>query len=187
MAQSTTAVVKQKKRWFTVLSPEIFGSREIADLPAFTSDILKGRIVEVSGNMLTGSPKDSNKKYLLKITELKGEKAVTIPVYYALTDSHIQRTARRYKERFIDVLTLETKDSQKVIVKMQFFHTKRLHHSARASLLKEGKQLTQNMFKELEVTKLFDPLSIDKIGNDLRKALVSIYPVEKVMISRLEA
>jgi len=186
MAQQTTAIVKQKKRWFTVLSPELFGSREMADLPAFNVEDIKGRVVEVTGQMLTGSPKDANKKYQLKITEMKGEKAVTVPVYYAITDSHIQRTARRYKERFIDVLTLVTKDNQKVLIKMQFFHTKRLHHSVRASLLKESGQMIKDMFKEIETAKLFDPLTVDKIGNDLRKALAKIYPIEKIMVARLE-
>jgi small subunit ribosomal protein S3Ae len=185
MAQQTTAIVKQKKKWFTVLAPEVFGSRELADLPAFAAEDLKKRVVEVTGQMLTNVGRDSNRKYSLQVTELKGDKAVTVPKAYYLTEGFVQRSSKKYKEKFILVPELETKDGKKVEIKIFVFNITKLSHSVRAALLKKTEELARIAVKEIESDKLFDPLNIEKLGNDMRKDMVQIYPVEKVLAAKI--
>ncbi|HKZ49467.1 MAG TPA: hypothetical protein VJ110_00485 [Candidatus Nanoarchaeia archaeon] len=187
MAQGTAAtVVKQKKKWFTVLSPEMFGGREIADVPAFAAEDLKGRSLEVAGQMLSGSPKDMNKKYILQVIELKGDKGVTLPKGFYITESFIQRSARKYKEKFVYVPTLEAKDKKKVKLKLYFFNTKKLHHSVRAALLRISEEQTKNFVADTDSVKMFDPLTVEKFTADLRKTLTQVYPIEKVLLVKIK-
>ncbi|MEM2874171.1 MAG: hypothetical protein QW063_01870 [Candidatus Nanoarchaeia archaeon] len=176
---------KGKKKWFTVLAPVLFGSKELAEIPAYESAELQKRFVEVTGQMLTGLPKDINRKYLLRITEIKGDKVATIPAKYYVTESYIQRSARKYKDRFIYVLNATTKDEKQVRIKLNFFNAKKLHHSVRGEVLRRSKAFIETAIKELDSVKVFEPATVDKISTDLRKALTGIYPIDKIFVAKL--
>ena len=177
--------LKGKKKWFGVLAPALFNSREIADVPAYSPEELHGRWVEVTGQMLTGISKDNNKKYLLKIVEMKGDKAVTLPAKYYISEGFVQRSARKYKDRFIDVLTVKTKDDKQVVLKLFFFNVKRLHHSVRGEILRKTKIFVDAAVSEVDSVKIFDPAVMDKITFDLKKSVSPIYPLDKIFVTRL--
>ena len=103
---------KGKKRWFTILAPQIFNSKEIAEITAYAPEDLKGRFVEVTGHMLTGIPRDSSRKYKLKVSTITGEKVATTAHRYYIAEGFVQRSVRRYKERFAFVLNAQTKDEK---------------------------------------------------------------------------
>jgi small subunit ribosomal protein S3Ae len=184
MAETKT-VVKVKKRWFTVLAPELFNKRELADISAVSADSTVGKFIDVTGQMLTGVPKDMNRKYKLKIFEAVGDKVNTKPQAYYITESFVQRTARRYKERFIYVTKGTSKDGKIIVIKLQFFNLKKLHHSERGALLAQTKSFLANETKNIDAEQLFDPLTIEKLAADLRKALADIYAVDKIILTKL--
>lgn len=181
----TKAVAKIKKRWFTILAPDVFGKRELADLPAVSAESTINRLVDVTGQMLTGLPRDLNKKYKLQIVEAIGDKVRTEPKSYYLSESFVQRTARRYKDRFLFVVKSTTKDNKTAVVKLYFLNLKRLHHSERGAVLAKTKEFITKEVKELEAPKLFDPNIIDKLTTDLRKATAEIYTVDKILLTKL--
>jgi len=171
-----------KKKWFTVVAPALFNSRELADITAYSPEELQGRSVEVSGQMLTGLPKDGNRKYLLKIVEAKGEKVGTAPSEYYMTESFMQRSARKYKDRFIYVMRAKTKDDKQVCIKWFFFNTKKLHRSVRGEMLRQTKTFTESAIKEYDSVKVFDPSVLDKMSMDLKKHLNPVHPVDKIFV-----
>ena len=181
----TKAVAKVKKHWFTVLSPDVFGKKELADMPAVSAESTVKKLVDVSGQMLTGLPRDLNKKYKLLIVEAVGDKLRTEPQSYYLAESFIQMTARRYKDRFIYVVKSATKDSKTATIKLFFLNLKKMHHSERGAILAKTKEFIIKEAKETEAAKLFDPNIIDKITTDLRKALSEIYTVDKILLTKL--
>ena len=180
----TKAVVKVKKRWFTVLAPELFNKKEIADISAISADAAVGKFVDIAGQMLTGLPRDLNKKYKLKLVQAVGDKIQAKAVAYYLADSFVQRTARRYKERFLYVVKATTKDNTNVTLKLFFLNLKKLHHSERGALIAKTKEFVVNEVKNLEAEKLFDPNTMEKLANDLRKALADIYTVDKILLTK---
>jgi small subunit ribosomal protein S3Ae len=181
----TKAVAKVKKRWFTVLSPDVFGQKELADIPAISAESVVKRLVDITGQMLTGLPRDLNKKYKLQIVEAVGDKLRTESQSYYLAESFVQRTAKRYKDRFLFVVKGATKDNKIATVKLYFLNLKKLHHSERGAILAKTKEFLANEVKETEAPKLFDPNIIDKITTDLRKALSEIYTVDKILLTKL--
>lgn len=177
--------IKGKKKWFTVIAPQLFNSKEIADIPAYNIDELQGRFVEVAGQMLTGLPKDASRKYLLQITNAKGDKVETTPATYYLTESFIQRFAKRYKERFICVLILKTKNDRQVKLKYQFLGLKKLHRTTRGLLLKKTGEFTRAALADLNSTELFAPATLDRISSELKKQLASIHTIDKILVTKL--
>lgn len=184
MAETKTAL-KVKKKWFTVLAPEQFGKKDISDITAVSADSTVGKTVDVTGQMLTGLPRDMNRKFFLKITEAVGDKLHTKALAYALTDSFVQRTARRYKERFLYVVTVKTKDDVNCTFKFFFMNLKKLHHSERGKLIAKTKEWITAEAKNYDSAGMFDVMAIEKISNDLKKVLADVYSVDKILLTKM--
>ena len=178
-------VTKAKKKWFTVLAPEQFRNKEIVDVTAFEPQQLTGRPVEVNVMLLTGLPKDQQRKLIFRITGTQGEKAVTEPWRYLLVDSFIQRSARRYKERFVHVIRVPTKDGKTIELKWLAFGVKKLHHPVRAELLNKLTAQTKDKVEKIPVGELFIPATLDKLSTDIKKELRIIFPLDKLLVWKL--
>jgi small subunit ribosomal protein S3Ae len=181
----TKSVAKVKKRWYTVLAPETFNKKEITDVSAVSAEATVGKIIDITGQMLTGITKDMSRKYKLRLTEAVGDKINTKALAYYLAESYVQRTARRYKERFIYVIKAPTKDNVTVKIKLFFLDLKKLHHSERGALIAKTKELMAIEVKALDAAALFDPNIIEKLANDLRKNTAEIYEVDKILLTKL--
>lgn len=179
-------VARGKKKWFTVLAPEIFKSKELVDITAYEPNELRGRPVEINFMQLTGLPKDMQRKLVLKITDTRGEKVLTEPWKYYLIESFIQRSGRRYKEKFVSVLNVKTKDDRKVTVKWMALGTKKLYHSARAELLRKIAELTAKILPQYTSAELFTPVNLDKISMEIKKETKTIFPLDKILVWKLE-
>lgn len=180
-------VVRGKKKWFTILAPEIFKSKELVDITAYEPGELKGRPVEINLMQITGSPKDQQRKIILKILDTRGEKVLTEPWKYSLIESFIQRSGKRYKEKFISVLRVSSKDNRMVEVKWLCMGVKKLHHPVRAQLLRKIDELTKKVFSQYSFADIFVPANLDKIGADVKKETRTIYPLDKVLVWKLSA
>ncbi|MGB9675362.1 MAG: hypothetical protein ACPLYW_02055 [Candidatus Nanoarchaeia archaeon] len=171
-----------KKRWFTILMPELFEEKELSEVLARSAESLIGKFVETTGQMLTNLPKNANKKYILLITGNKGDKAITKVVKYYLTENFISRTVRKYKEREVFVFYPKTKDGFDLRVKLQFLNPKRLHRSERGALLKKLKEVLPTQVGEYDHNTIFDPNIIEKLSTDLKKVLSETKPISKILI-----
>jgi len=179
-------VIRGKKKWFTVQAPEVFKFKEVVDITAYEPTELKGRPVEVNFMQLTGFPKDMQRKLILKIIETRGEKALTEPWRYALIESFIQRSGRRYKEKFISVLKTKSKDGRNIIVKWMALGVKKLHHPVRADLLSKLADYTGKVFPQYNFADLFVPTNVDKIAAEAKKETRNIFPLDKIIIWKME-
>jgi len=187
MAAAKQGIIRGKKKWFTVTAPDIFKSKELVDITAYEPNELKGRPVEVSMMQLTGLPKDAQRKLIIKIIDTRGEKAVTEPWRYYLIESFLQRSGRRYKEKFIHVLKTKSKDGRKIIVKWMALGVKKLHHPVRADLLKKITEFTNAVFPQYNFAELFIPGTIDKLASDVKKETRNIFPLDKIIIWKMNA
>ena len=182
---ATKNIVRGKKKWFTVIAPEIFKSKELVDITAYEPNELKGRPVEISLMQLTGLPKDMQRKLILKIVDTRGEKAITEPWRYYLIESFLQRSGRRYKEKFILVLKTKSKDGRNIIIKWMALSIKKLHHPVRADLLRKITEFTNNTLPQYNFAELFIPGIIDKLASDVKKETRLIFPLDKIIVWKM--
>jgi len=175
---------KGKKKWFAVIAPEIYDSKELSEITAYEPTALIGRPVECYLSLIYG-PKEAFRKCILKITEVKGEKAITSPWKYYLQESYIQRASRRFRERFICVKDLTTKDGKKVHTKVYFLIAKRIPRSLRAKILKRAESWLVEKFAKINSKELFVPKNLDKLSEELKAELKSLYPINKILFWKL--
>ncbi len=171
-------IAKRKKKWFTVIAPEIFNSKEIAEVPAFEPDDLINRPVEVNMMQLTGVHKDQQRKVIFKITKVQGEKAFTDPLKYYLIYGYVQRSSRKFKEKFISVLKIKTKDDRMVKVKFNVLVKKKLHQKTRAHTMKELESKAVEKISGIESANLFVPANLSKLTAEIKEDIRHICPAE---------
>lgn len=176
---------KVKKKWFMAVAPAIYKNADIAEITAYEPQNLIGRAVEISLMHLTGAPKDQNKKLYLKITDTRGEKALTEPWKLILQEGYIQRASRRFKERIVSVLKLKSKDGKLVKFKLLTLIVKRLPRTLRTKISKQIEQMMTDKIAKFQSSDLFVPMSLDKLAAELKRELKQIYPVNKVLVWKL--
>ncbi len=177
--------LRGKKKWFTVLAPEIFKSKEVVDITAYEPQELVGRPVELNYSQLTERPKDQYKKLILKITDTRGEKAITVPWRYYLVDSFVQRLGRKYNERVYEVVKEKSKDGKMAGIKIFIMATKDLRHSVRANLLKTARGWLAKEIADRNAYDLFIADEIEKLSDGLRDRVKKIYPVDKILVWKI--
>lgn len=118
-AKKTTAASQKlrKKKWFSIISPEVFRSRPIGETTAEEITQIKGRNVKQNLMTLTGDMKKQNINVTLKITDVKGETAYTSVEKYEMVPASIKRFVRRGKDRLDDSFVCTTADGIKVRIK----------------------------------------------------------------------
>ena len=183
--RKTKVTAKPKKKWFTVIAPEVYKKIEIADVTAFEPQLLVGRPVEVNLMQITGAPKDQHRKITFKIIDTRGEKALTEPWKSFLLESFIQRASRRFKERIVSVLKLKSKDGKPVKFKLLTLILNRLPRAIRTDLAKKIEEFMTDKISKINSADLFLSTTIDKLSSELKKELKPIYPVNKVLFWKI--
>jgi len=178
-------VQKLKKRWFAVIAPEIFKNREIGEVAAIEQNNLLGRTVEVSAAKLTDTPKDQHRKIVLQLSDLAGDKVNSIVKKSFFLDNYIQRTIRRYKERFILAENFKAKDDT-IKLKVLVLAVKKLHQKVRANLIRHIRASLTEKLSTAKTDELFLPANLEKISGELRNEIKNIYPADKVIIWKTE-
>lgn len=185
MAKPRTKLIKPKKKWFTAVAPKIFKSAEVTEIAAFEPKNLVGRCIQVNMSQVTGVPKDQHKKLILKITDTRGEKALTEPKNYFLQEGFVQRASRRFKERVIAVKYLKTNDKKTIKVKLIILILNKLPRTLKSQLTKKLDSMLKEKISKTDSEHLFVPANLDKLTIDLKRELKQIYPVNRVLVWKL--
>lgn len=180
-----TKIIKAKKKWFAVIAPEIFKHKEVGDVIAFEQAELIGRTIEVSAAKLTDVPKDQHRKIILQISDVIGDKVTSVVKRMFFLDNYVQRTSRKYKERFIIVPTLPSKNST-VKIKVLVMAVKKLHQKVRATLIHNITASLTDKIANTTTDELFLPSTLERISGELKNEVKTIYPIEKIIIWKIE-
>ncbi len=148
------------KQWYTVLAPQIFDGREIAEIISSDEDNMKDRIIRVSLADVTGQPSQSAIFTALKfrVTEVKGKNAHTKLIGHELSASYVLTLSRRNRSLIKVIKDIKTVDEQNVRLKI---------------LAISGSELSQNTKKNIhhaiheEVNKIVGEQNFDQLMQDV--------------------
>jgi ribosomal protein S3AE len=177
-----TKVTKPKKKWFTALAPEIFKGLELGELPAFEAKNLQGRHISFSYNVVTGSPRDSHKKAVVEVDEVKGEKAYTKMKKFFLLDSFVQRGSKRFHGNNILVLKTKSKDNKTVKIKYSVLTRKGTVRAVTTQVFKAIEDQTKDLIGKKPADSVFAPGYLEKMSADIRKVIKPIYPIDRLQV-----
>jgi len=178
--KATIKTKRKKKKWFKVVSPEIFGKKELGDITAFESNELLGRTIEISSRDV--GIRENAKKVVLRITKVTGETAETKVVRIFLMDNSVQKKSRKIKEKMVSVFYINLGSDQEMKFKILLNTTKHIPKSTQTSLINALPKLVENQLAKKTPNDVFAAGYTTQLGLELKKALKSIYPVSQVYI-----
>lgn len=174
------------KQWVTIISPKIFGEKEIGQTLTSTPDGLVGKRVVLSAVELMN---DMNKYYLkfkFKVKSVTGNKAYTEFDGSECLQDYISRMVLRRVRRIDSVQDLVTKDNIKVRVKGLTIVSKRVKSSLEKKIREYISELIKSMIESYTSEKLIEKFVSNEIKNNVIKEARKIYPIRNFEIRKIE-
>ncbi len=179
--------VKDKWRakvWYKIITPESFGSKEIAETPAETPEQVIGRVAETTLYQISGDIKKDYVKLFFKIVKIEGDQAKTVFVGHDVTSDYIRRLVRRRKSRIDAIFPMTTTDGYKIRVKITAIADKRLNSSLKSAIRKKIIEAVQNNGSNLSFYEFVTYMLSEKIVSDIEKNVKPVYNIKKIEIRK---
>ena len=172
------------KKWYDVVTPEIFGKMSIGSTPADDPAKLIGRIMDTTLGELTNDLGKQNVKMHFKVNEVSGESAHTRFTGHELTRDYLRSLVKRRTSLVESNITVTTKDGFKVHLKPMSLTIKR----AGSSQIKAIRDIMNGTLRErandLDYEQFIHEVVLGKLASDIYKKSKIIYPLRRVEISK---
>ncbi len=176
----------QKKVWYRITAPKLFGQKEIGEAYLATPTAAIGRLLKINLKELTGNVKDQNAYARFLISGVSGTTLTTENVGYELTASYVKRVVRKNADRLDDYMVFVSKDGKKIMLKTIAFTLHKTHRSVQVMIRKHlaagiKEELSKNDFE----TFLSAVVTL-RVQSSLKKKLSKIYPIKELAIRVLQ-
>lgn len=174
------------KNWYRVLAPAMFESVQIGETPSDDPEKLKGRIMDVTLQQLTGDFSKMHIKLIFKIDDIKGSDAFSNFMGHSLTSDYIRRLTRRKRSKTDGVFDVDTKDGFIVRVKPMAVTENRIQTSQQHAIRMIMKKVITNNAKDRIISEFIRDMIAGDLSTMIFKACKPIYPIKRVEIRRSE-
>lgn len=178
--KKVSRIRSHKKVWYTIISPKIFGQRELGESYLTTPQTAIGRTVKVNLKDITNNVKDQNSYLWFKIDRLEGSKLHSYVVGFELMPSFVKRLVRKNADRLDDYFSFTNKDNKKVIVKTVMITMSKIHRSIQAKLRKQLNEFLHEEITKTDFDTLMSAVANYKIQGSIKKRLSKVYPLKEV-------
>lgn len=182
-------LVKKKARTkeaYTIISPKIFGEREVGTTFASEPKLIIGRKIILSALELTENVNKYYLKFLFKINKVEGNKAFTEFYGTECLQDYISRMVVRRVRRIDIVQDILTKDKVKLRVKSMCTLSRKAKSSVQSSV---SKRIGEVIKQEIESRNLEDFVK-DLVSDEIRARVLvearKIYPVRNFEVRKVE-
>lgn len=174
------------KKWYTVITPPIFGSIPVTVTPSDDPWKLLGRVVEITLYDLTGDITQVHVHLYLQIHKVDPDKleAYTIFKGHELARDYIRSLTRRKSSKIAAILNVTTKDGfvlRPMVIAWTTYRCKASQkHSIRKTMMEVVSRIaSEKTFDEFVSGMIFGDF-VTEIFNDIKK----IYPIRKVEFAK---
>ncbi len=175
----------KKKAWYKIISPNIFGMKEMGESYLTSAESAMGRTMDISLKELTGNVKDQNANVSFKVASVQNNRLMTEVIGYSLSTSFIRRIVKPNVNRVDNYFVLLSKDGKKVVIKTLMITLHKVKRSIRTNL---GKQLQESLREELgksDFNTFINNIVYHKVQQPLKKKLSKIYPLRELAVRTL--
>jgi small subunit ribosomal protein S3Ae len=172
------------KRWYDVVTPEIFGKMSIGSTPADDPAKLVGRVMDTTLGELTNDLGKQNVKMHFKVNEVSGESAHTRFTGHELTRDYLRSLVKRRTSLVESNIVVTTKDGFKVHLKPMALTIKRAGSSQIKAIRDIMNGTLHERGKELNYEQFIHEVVLGKLASDIYKKSKIIYPLRRVEISK---
>ena len=174
------------KKWFSIISPKVFGEIEIGKTLASEPENLIGRRLTISAIEVTNDLRKYYLKLSFRITRVEGENAYTEFDGSECTRDYISRMIVRRVRRIDTVQDVVTKDGVKIRVKCIIV----VHKKAKTSITKTIRKKVEELIEEIVKNSTLDDFVKGLINDEIKKRIVAeirkIYPIRHFEIRKTE-
>jgi small subunit ribosomal protein S3Ae len=172
------------KRWYDVVTPEIFGKMSIGSTPTDDPAKLVGRVMDTTLGELTNDLGKQNVKMHFKVSEVSGESAHTRFTGHELTRDYLRSLVKRRTSLVESNIIVTTKDGFKVHLKPMALTIKRAGSSQIKAIRDIMNATLRERGKELNYEQFIHEVVLGKLASDIYKKSKIIYPLRRVEISK---
>ena len=172
------------KKWFDVVTPEIFGKMSIGSTPTDDPAKLVGRVMDTTLGELTNDLGKQNVKMHFKVNEVSGESAHTRFTGHELTRDYLRSLVKRRTSLVESNIVVTTKDGFKVHLKPMALTIKRAGSSQIKAIRDIMNATLHERGKELNYEQFIHEVVLGKLASDIYKKSKIIYPLRRVEISK---
>jgi small subunit ribosomal protein S3Ae len=186
-AKKKVSRIKTKKKiWFKIITPKLFGNKEIGETYLPNVEKAVGRVMQVNLRNLTGNVKDQNAYVEFQISKAEGSTLRTETIGFRLTPQYVKRAVRKNTARMDDYFTLKTKDGKELVLKTLMVSRGRLQRSVKTSLRKQLGELLKEEVSKNTLDSLMGMIIGYKLQIGLKKKLNKINPMKEVTVRVLK-
>ena len=172
------------KKWYDVVTPEIFGKMSIGSTPADDPAKLVGRIMDTTLGELTNDLGKQNVKMHFKVNEVSGESAHTRFTGHELTRDYLRSLVKRRTSLVESNIIVTTKAGLTVHIKPMSLTIKRAGSSQIKAIRDIMNGTLRERAKDLDYEQFIHEVVLGKLASDIYKKSKIIYPLRRVEISK---
>lgn len=182
---SASQLRKKKKRWFTIIGPKEFGSRNVGEL--FLEEPSKGlnRKMAINLMVLTGDMKKQNSNAYIQISEVKGSDLHTKVLGFKLGSAYIKRMTKRAKSKADESKVFECKEG-KVRIKYIVLTKVKAQKSVLTSYRLKANEFISTFVKNKEISGVVLSSLKFEIQKKLKELLRNIHPLNSIIIREVK-
>lgn len=176
----------RKKKWYTVVAPANLGDFDLGEIPLYDLKSVVGRTLKINLMNITDDPKKQSVNVIFKVTDVKGDNAITEMIGYELIEATIHRLVGRAREKIEDSYLYNTSDNRSVRVKPLMVARKKISHSLATALRLSVRKCIAKDLAEKDYNSFVYDLISGKLQNKLMGDLKKIYPLKIFVIRAVQ-
>ncbi len=188
MATKTKAGVDKwkLKNWYTVLAPEMFDGKEIAQILATDEATLLNRLIHVGLDDLTGDLSAAYTTLTLRIKEVKGKTAHTRFVGHELSRNYLRTLVRRNRDIVHEIDDITTKDGVPVRVKTAVVTGQKVSGRVKTAIRLAAHDEVVARTKEMDFGSFVQEVLFRKFSGRIYNRVKKLAPIKRVEIRKTE-
>jgi len=185
----------RSKKWYTIVSPEYFGSVELGSVPADEPEKLIGRVIESTLYDVTEDFAHQYLKMHFQVVSLDGRRAVTMFKGHEYSRDYLRSLVRRRTTRVDGVFNVTTRDNYTLRVSACAFTLGRIKTSQEKAIRAVMRKTVEEKARSLTFDQYVQETVLGKLASDIyneakkitalrhvgvRKSRVLSYPEDRV-------
>lgn len=176
----------KQKQWYVIVAPKIFDEVEIGKTFSAEAKNLIGRRITISAIDLTGNFSKYYLKFVFKVSEVNGERALTTFDGTEILRDYISRMILRRVRRIDTVQDLKTRDGVDLRVKGLTVIGRRVKSSIQKQVSEKIKELVARAVADYTLEELVEKMLNDEMKNRILQEAGRIYPLRNFEFRKIE-
>ncbi len=176
------------KKWYTILTPKVFGMKEVGEIVSADPKNLVNRVIPVVLSQLIGrtSQQSMFTSVNLRVTDVKGDRANTKVIGISISNSYVRTFARKGRSTLDIIYKTKLKDGIEAVLKTFIVTGSRVSENTKRNLRTAVRSYIDKYSKEHNYDDLVNDIVNEKFVSDLYGELKKITSLKKAEIKKME-